>query len=212
MADVPDPRRVLREAAERRCSCELMTRASAAVRGTIVRVEAGGVVVTAPGRRFGGGEDLRVWFSLDDQRYSFEASVLRVGAPVPDRSQDGVLLGFIDRWLEGEQTMEDMADCVIDLLPPNGPPVSLLKPPAQVIDVSLGELAFTVPASFTLVFVTKGTVRVRLGVPGHKPVEISARVSSLVPGEGSILYALAFQDVDDPDALREITAELDGRL
>lgn len=212
MAAVPDPRRVLREAADRRVACELLPRGGSATRGTIVRVEPGGVVITAPGRRFSGGEDLRVWLAVEGRPYSFEASVLRAGVPVPDRSQDGLLLGYIDRWTEGSDQSDGLADCVVEILPPNGPAVSLLQPPARVVDVSLRELAFTLPASFTLVFVTKGTVRVRLGTPGRPPVELSARVHTLAPGEGSILYGLTFQDVDDPDALREVAEDLDKRV
>lgn len=212
MADVSDPRRVLREAADRRVPCELLPRGGTATRGTVVRVEPAGVVITVPGRRFAGGEDLRVWLAVDGRPYSFEACVLRAGVPVPDRSQDGLMLGFIDGWTEGTDPNAGLAGCLVQVLPPNGPPISLLDPPARVVDVSLRELAFTVPASFTLVFVTQGTVRVRLGTPGRPPVELAARVHTLAPGEGSILYGLAFEGVDDPEALRDIAEDLDRRL
>lgn len=204
----PDPRRVLRDAAERRVPCQVLPRDGVAVSGSLVRVEAAGVVVLLPGRRFQGGEDVRVWLALDGRACSFEASVIRAAVPVPDRSQDGVLLGFIDRWTEGPVTPAALEECTIALLPPNGPAVSLLAPPVALVDVSLRELAFTVPASFHLVFVRDGTVRVRLGLPGRPPVELSARVQTLAPGEGALLYGLRFQEVDDPDALREIVEGL----
>jgi len=212
MASPPDPRRVLREAAERRLSCELLQRGSGALRGTVVGVEQGGVVITVPGRRFGGGEELRVWFSLDGRACSFEASVLRGGVPVPDRSQDGVLLGFIDRWTEGGDTSTGLSDCTVEVLPPNGPAISLLLPPARVVDMTLRDLTFTVPVDFNMVFVTQGKVRLRLGVPGRPPVELTARVHTLAPGEGSILYGLGFQEVDDPDALRHVIEDLGARI
>ncbi|MCB9777727.1 MAG: hypothetical protein H6742_04115 [Alphaproteobacteria bacterium] len=212
----PDPRRVLREAAERRVPCELLPRGGEAVRGAIVRVEQAGVVVVVPagadGRRLSGGEDVRVWLAVDGRACSFEASVIRAGVPVPDRSQDGVLLGFIDRWQEGGDGPVALSDCTVELLPPNGPAVSLLAPPARVVDVTLRELAFTVPASFPLVFVREGTVRVRLGLPGRAPVSLSARVRTLSPGEGYLLYGLHFESVDDPDALRDVVEGLGERL
>ena len=208
----PAPRRVLREASERRISCELLPRGGEAVRGTIQGVEQAGVVILVPGRRFLGGEDLKVWLSIDGRSIRFEASVIRAGVPVSDRSQDGILLGFIDRWNEGEARSEGLEDCRVEVLPPNGPPVSLLQAPARVIDVSIRELAFTLPSSFTLVVVQMGTVRVRLGVPGRAWVELAARVHTRSPGEGAILYGLVFQDVDDPDLLREVCEELQRRL
>jgi hypothetical protein len=138
--------------------------------------------------------------------------VLRAGVPVPDRSQDGLLLGYIDRWTEGGGAATGLEGCLVEVLPPNGPPVSLLQAPARVVDVGLRELAFTVPASFTLVFVTQGRVRVRLGSPDRPPVEVEARVHTLAPGEGSILYGLRFEAVDDPDALRQVCEDLGRRL
>ncbi|MCK6502592.1 hypothetical protein L6R53_04225 [Myxococcota bacterium] len=212
MSDAPDPRRVLRDAAERRLPCEVLPRGGTAVRGAMVRVEPAGVVVLVPGRRFSGGEDVRVWLAVDGRPHSFEASVLRAGVPVPDRSQDGLLLGYIDRWTEGGDPSTGLDGCVVEVVPPNGPPVSLLQAPARVVDVGLRELAFTVPSSFTLVFVTQGRVRVRLGAPGRAPVEVEARVHSLSPGEGSLLYGLRFEAVDDPDALRVVTEDLERRL
>ncbi len=212
MASPPDPRRLLRVAAERRLPCELLPRGEDAVQATIVRVEAGGVVLLVPGHRFTGGEDVRAWLAVDGRPYSFHASVVRAGVPVPDRSQDGVMLGYIDRWVEGDPDQQSLADCTVQVLLPNGPPVSLLAPPARIVDVSTQELAFSVPASFTLIFVQAGSVRVRLGLPGRPPVELVARVHTLAPGEGSILYGLHFEQVDDADQLREIVEGLDRRL
>lgn len=215
-APPPDPRRVLRTAAERRLPCELIPRDGDAVHGVIEHVEQAGLVVRAPGRRFAGGEDLRIWLALDGRSIRFEASVLRAGVPVADRSQDGLLLGFIDRWVEAPLDAPEpdpgLLGCRVEVLPPNGPPVSLLVPPARIVDVSLRELAFTLPTTFTLVFVQAGTVRVRLGLPDRPPVEVQARVHTLSPGDGGFLYGLVFQQVDDADLLREICDGLQRRL
>ncbi len=203
-----DPRRVLEEAASRRLPCELLLRRGGWARGTVVRVEKGGIVVSAPGRRFLGGEDVRVWLAIDERPYTFEASVIRVGVPLPDRSQDGLLLGFIDRWSEGAVQTPVAHDRTIELLLPSGPPVSLLAPPAGLVELSLDGLAFTMPSSFKLIFVENGAVGVRLGAPGLPPTEISARVETLAPGEGFLLYGLRFEGVTDAEAHRRAVEAL----
>lgn len=202
-----DPRRVLEEAATRRLPCELLLRRGGWLRGTVLRVEKGGVVISAPGRRLHGGEDVRVWLALEDRPYTFEASVIRVGVPVPDRSQDGVLLGFIDRWLEGTAARVPM-DRVIELIPPVGPPVDLRAPPAQLIEIALDGVAFTLPSEFKLIFVENGQVGLRLGAPGHPVAEIECRVQTLAPGEGYLLYGLRFEGIGDPDAHRAVIEAL----
>jgi hypothetical protein len=200
-----DPRRILEEAAERRLSCELLPRTGARVRGTLVRVEKGGVVVSVPQRRFAGGEDLRVWLAVDGHRHTFEASVIRAGVPLPDRSQDGVMLGFIDRFTTDAQGgISSAIDAVLEVIPPNGPPLSLLRPPAAVVEVGVDGVAFTLPSDFTLIFLESGSVPVRLGVAGRTVEEVSARVRVLAPGEGYLLYALVFEEVHDVDLHREI--------
>ena len=91
-----DARRVLDEASRDRVRCELMPRAGGLVDATLIRVESGGVVVYALDGRFVGGEDVRVWFSHEGRAWSFEASIVRVGVPIPTRGRGGLLLGFID--------------------------------------------------------------------------------------------------------------------
>lgn len=203
-----DPRRILDEAANRRLPCELLLRRGGWARGTIVRVEKGGVVISSPGRRFGGGEDVRVWLAIDDHPYTFEASVIRVGVPLPDRSQDGLLLGFIDRWAEGAVAARPGPDRVVDLVLPSGPPVSLLAPPASLVELGLDGLAFTFPSNFKLIFVENGSVGVRLAAPGLPRVDVSAKVMTLAPGEGYLLYGLRFDSVPDPEAHRRLVEAL----
>lgn len=203
-----DPRRILDEAANRRLPCELLLRKGGWARGTIVRVEKGGVVVSSPGRRFAGGEDVRVWLAIDDHPYTFEASVIRVGVPLPDRSQDGLLLGFIDRWAEGAVAARPGADRAVDLVLPSGPPVSLLSPPASLVELGLDGLAFTFPSNFKLIFVENGSVGVRLSAPGLQRAEVSAKVMTLAPGEGYLLYGLRFDSVPDPENHRRVVEAL----
>ncbi len=199
----PDPRRVLEEAADQRLSCELLTRSGECIQGVIVRIERGGVVMTVPMRRFVGGEDIRVWFSMAGQPYTFEASVIRVGVPVPDRTQDGLLVGFIDRWTAGTAG-EGVAGRIAEVLPPSGPPISLLEEPIRVVDISLDGLSFAVPIGFKLVFVESGSLTVRLGIPDVPAQEVTALVRALAQGEDYILYHLQVQEVPDPDLHRVI--------
>lgn len=198
-----DPRRILQDAATRRVGCEILPRGGECVHGTLIRVERGGIVLTTPQRRFAGGEDVRIWFSMDGQPYTFEASVIRTSVPVPDRTQDGLLIGFIDQWTEGAAG-DASEGRLVEVLPPNGPPISLLSPPAQLVEVTLSGLSFSVPLAFKLVFVESGAQRVRLGIDGVPIQEVTARVRALAQGEDYLLYHLTIEDVPDQDVYRVI--------
>lgn len=198
-----DPRRILQEAAGRRIGCELLSRDGECTQGIIVRVERGGVVLTTPTKRFVGGEDVRVWLSMDGQPYTFEASIIRTGVPVPDRTQDGLLIGFIDRWKECADAPAAEGR-LVEMVPPNGPAVSLLKPPVRLVEVKPAGLSFVVPLNFTLVFVESGTQRIRLGISGVPILEVSAKVRALAQGDDYLLYHLSIEDVPDQDLYRVI--------
>jgi len=203
-----DPRRILEEAAQRRIACEIQLRNGGWERGGVVRVEQAGVVLTAPGLRLVGGEDVRIWLGFEGRHYTFAASVIRAGVPVPDRSQDGLLLGFISDWKEARADATTTDGRLVELIPPNGPAISLMAPPAQLVDLAVDGLSFTVPDGFKLIFVESGTVTVRLGVPGREAMDVEARVGDLAAGEGYRLYGLRFEKVEDPTAHQEIVAAL----
>ena len=115
---------------------------------------------------------------------------------------------FIDRWTEGAVAAHPGADRVVDLVLPSGPPVSLLSPPASLVELGLDGLAFTFPSNFKLIFVENGSVGVRLAAPGHPRAEVSARAMTLAPGEGYLLYGLRFDSVPDPEAHRRVVEAL----
>jgi len=205
----PDPRRMLEDAAQRRLHCELLPRGGGMVAAQLVRVDRGGLVVTAPLRRFVGGEDLRVWVNLDGQAWTFEASVIRAGVPVPDRSQDGLMLGFIDRF-QALGTAASGDGRLLALVPPRGAEVSLLSPPAQLVHINVEGATFAMPSSFKLIFVESGTLGFRIGAPGIQPIHGRARVQALAPGDGHLLYELRFEQVDEPELLRQAVEALSG--
>ncbi|MFZ5475727.1 MAG: hypothetical protein ACOZNI_03035 [Myxococcota bacterium] len=198
-----DPRRLLERAAELRAPCEVLPRNGAWKRAQVIRVERGGVVLLLPGadKVLGGGTDVRCWLSLEGQPWTFEASVLRTAVPVPDRSQDGVLLGFIDGWRRADT---EAGALVLEVLPHNGGPVSLTQGAARLVDLSPGEWTVSTPTDFGLVFVEQGAVRLRLGLPDRAPMEVGARVSTLSRGAGHLLYSLRIEQVEDGDRYREI--------
>jgi hypothetical protein len=207
-----DPRRILEEAAQRRVACEIQLRNGGWQRGSVVRVEKSGVVLTAPDLRLAGGEDVRIWLGLEGRHYTFEASVIRAGVPVPDRSQDGLLLGFIDGWKEATADATTTNGHLVELIPPNGPAISLMSPPAVLVELAVDGLSFTVPEGFKLIFVESGTVMVRLGIPGREAMDVEARVGALSAGEGYRLYGLRFERVEDPKAHQEIVAAIGAAL
>jgi hypothetical protein len=205
-----DPRRILEEAAQHRQACEIQVRGEGWVRGVVIRVERGGLVVTAADRRFVGGEDLRIWLAFESKFYRFQASVIRAGVPVPGRGQDGLLLGFIDNWAEAE-ARGGGGDHQVDLLPSNGPAISLLKAPVRLVDLAIDGLSFSVPDDFKLIFVESGAITVRLGARGTEAIEVAARVGDLSAGEGYRLYGLYFEGVEDPEKHRELVERLGQR-
>jgi hypothetical protein len=198
-----DPRRLLDDAAQQRAVCRVLPRSGAAETGRLVRVERGGLILTVPSRRFTGGEDVRVWVTVNDRSWVFEASVIRTGVPVPDRSQHGLLLGFIDKFREVAHDAGE-AGRLLELLPPGGAAISLLEPPARLVHLDLSQLAFTMPSSYKLVFVHSGRVRLRIGLGELGVVEGTARVRSLASEEGWLLYELGLENVDDAHLHRRI--------
>lgn len=196
-----DPRRVLEAAAEQRLSCEVLPKNGTWRRGRVIRVERGGVVLTVPGAPLSGGVDVRCWITVDGQAYTFEASVLRAGVPVPDRSQEGVLLGFLDGWKKAERHGGALQ---LDVVPHNGRPISLVDGAARLVELDPGEWTVTAPTDFNLIFVEGGTVRLRLGLPDRAPMEVGARVRTLSRGDGHLLYRLRIEAVEDGERYREI--------
>jgi hypothetical protein len=204
-----DPRRILDDAAQERVACELMPRRGGLLRASLLRVEKGGVVLSVPERGLGPGDDLRVWFALGNRSYSFEASVVRVGVPVPARGGDGVLLGFIDAFAEGRPPSGGGAGGrTFALLPPSGRGISLLDGGATVLHLGVEGATFTLPADVKVVFVESGRVTVQLGMPGMAPAQASAQVRALSRGDGYLLYDLHFVEVEETERWREVVGAL----
>jgi hypothetical protein len=207
-----DPRQILERAAEKRCICEILPRRGGWGRGQLQRVERGGVVVHAPDAKLATGEDLRCWFALDGAAYTFEASVIREGISVPDRSQHGYLLGFIDRWTAGEAGIAPEHGLDLCILPPNGPGISLVHGPGRLVDLMVDRVGFTLPSEHKVVFVAQGRTRLRFSVPGMEAHEAGGRVSELVPGDVLHVYSVAVDAVADAEAHRSVVTALSRAL
>jgi hypothetical protein len=204
-----DPRRVLQDAAEQRLACEVLPKNGSWRRARIIRVERGGVVLTVPGAMLSGGVDVRCWISVNGQPYTFEASVLRAGVPVPDRSQEGILLGFIDGFRRAERHAGGLT---LDVLPHNGRPISLIDGAARLVEISPDEWTVTAPTEFNLIFVEGGSVRLRLGLPDRAPMEVGGRVRELSRADGHLLYRIRIEAVEDGERYRELLAGIRGLL
>lgn len=196
-----DPRRVLEEVARRRATCEVLPRKGGSwCQGRFVRVEKAGVVLVVEdsSARIGGGEDVRVWFTIDRVPWTFEASVLRAGVPVPDRSQRGLMVGFIDSWERGEPIQEKVPGLGITVLPPNGRGLELMGGKVRLVSLEVDNLSFAVPRGEAMKFVEGGTVRLRFRRPGAEDHLVNGLVRKLSPGEEHYLYEIRFAEVADP--------------
>ena len=191
---------MLEEVARRRAACEVLPRRGGSwCQGRFVRVEKAGVVLVIDGERIGGGEDVRVWFTMDRVPWTFEASVLRAGVPVPDRSQRGLMLGFIDSWERGEPICEEVPGLGITVLPPNGRGLELLGGAVRLVSLEVDKLSFAVPRGEAMKFVEGGTVRLRFRRPGASDHLVNGLVRRLSPGERHYLYEIRFAEVADPE-------------
>lgn len=200
-----DPRRILESAADARAAVDVLPRNGTALRGQVVRVERGGVVLAVSGPPPAAGTDLRCWLTLDGVPWTFEASVLRAGVPIPDRSQGGLLLGFIDGW---RRAAGGSAGLVLEALPPTGGAVSLVQGEVRIVELHPDEWTVSAPAGFPLVFVEGGAVRLRLGAPDGPPMDVGAEVHELTHGHGHLLYRLGIVEVANPERYAEIVATL----
>jgi hypothetical protein len=208
-----DPRRILDAAAEARAAVEILPRqgsagAQSALRGQVVRIERGGVVVAASGP-LASGVDLRCWMTVAGRSYTFEASVLRAGVSVPDRSQHGVLLGFVDgfRPADGEA-----GRLVLEVVAPGGGSASLTEGDVRIVELQPEEWTISAPTAFRLVFVEGGAVRLRIATPDRAPLEVGATVRAIAHGPGHLLYRLGIGSVADADAYRQVVAAVRGLL
>lgn len=196
-----DPRSLLERAAEQRLPCELMPRTGTEwSRATVERVERGGVVVRGADGVLS-GSDVRCWIRVDGVAYAFDASVVRTSVPVSDRSDSGVMLGFIDHW---EVATRATGHLLLEALPPTGGPVSLLGGAVQIVEIEPQVWTVTTPADAPLIFVEGGSLRLRIGLPDKPPMELTARVRRLTHGSGHLLYGLAIQDVGDPERYADL--------
>lgn len=203
-----DPRRVLDRAAQARSKCHVLPRSGGVVTGSVVRVERGGVVVSVPVRRVAAGADVKVWVPLDPDTWVFHATVLRARLHVPSRDEEGLLLGYIDRFTREGSADAAQAGRRLDLIPRAGRGISLLRAPAQVVHLGLDGLTFTLPSASKLVFVENAELQVVLADRAAGTCAATARVRSLSRVDDSLLYDLTWVNVDAPDRLRVLVQVL----
>lgn len=200
-----DPQRILEAAAEARAPVNVLPKGGGSLEGRIVRVERGGVVLALGGSPPPAGADVRVWLTTEGGSWTFEASVLRSGVPIPDRSQGGVLLGFIDSFRKSDAAGSGV---VLQALPPTGGAVSLVDGAVRIVDLDPQEWTVSAPSDFPLVFVEGGGLRLRLGAPSGPPMEVGAHVRELTQSHGHLLYRLAITEVQDAERYARIVSEL----
>jgi hypothetical protein len=204
-----DPRRILERAAEARAAVEVVPRGGAWSRATVVRVERGGIVLSFQGSSPAAGTDLRCWIRVDGQAFTFEASVLRAAVPVPDRTQGGALLGFLDGFRRANPARGGLT---IEALPATGGAVNLVDGLVRVVEVDPRTWSVAAPAEFSLVFAHQGRLRLRFGTDDRAPMEVEAVVSSVSRGESEIFYGLTIGGVEDRERYAELITAVRARV
>ncbi len=198
-----DPRMLLDEAARARVPCRVKPRRGGWLAARLVRVDPAGAVAVVEGP-LRSGEDVMVWLSWRERSWTFDASVLRLGVPVPDRSQNGVLLGFIDHWRPaGAQPPSGLS---VEVAGPSGSGIDLSGPRARLLELQVDQLVFVVDEDEPLRFVREGGVVLRFR-HGERVHGGRGRVVGLERSEGGILYTVTVDEVDDGAAHREFVAD-----
>ena len=195
-----DPRELLEQAAESRQTLQLRSKDGEWVSGRVLRIERAGIVVALETPSFSSGEDVRAWITLEGQSYTFSASVLRSGVPIPNRSGAGLLLGYLDDFQADAPAPDKprtQTSAQIEVLPAKGRGLFLLGGDVRLVDLSVTQLAFAVPQSTALKFVQGGKVRVRFTPEGGPAYLVDGEIRRLVPGDGHYLYGLHFDVVQD---------------
>ncbi|MED5369530.1 MAG: hypothetical protein VX899_00825 [Myxococcota bacterium] len=208
-----DPRTLLDKAAQQRQPLKLRSKAGEWVSARVVRVEKGGVVVALEKPRFTSGEDLRAWISVDGTPYTFSASVLRDGVPIPDRSRAGLLLGYLEGFEEGRPEPRSKGSAKtnsaqIEVLPAAGRGLRLLGGDVRLVELSVKQLAFAVPQRIALKFVEGSSVRVRMRTEQGVVCVAEGEIRRLVRDEGHYLYGLHFTQVQDPALHLQVVSAL----
>jgi hypothetical protein len=205
-----DPRRILDEAVTERRPCRVARLRGEWQSAALVRLESAGVVCNVPGHAFRGGEEVRLWFEDASGSLHFEASVLRVGVPVPDRGAAGVLLGFLAASAAAPVPAADPVPApaasaapqpqrpVLDLVLATGAPISLLSPPIRLVEVAIDHVSFEVPRNFTVMFPDNGTLWLRIGASTAESTDARGRVR-LVAGDAVLLYRVEIEQVEHQD-------------
>ncbi len=208
-----DPRALLEQAAQGRQTLQLRSKDGEWVSGRVLRIERAGIVVALETPSFSSGEDLRAWITLDGKSYTFSASVLRSGVPIPDRSGAGLLLGYLDEFqadTPAPASPRTKNSAQIEVLPAKGRGLRLLGSDVRIVDLSVTQLAFAVPQRIALKFVQGGKVRVRFTPEGEDPYLVDAEIRRLVAGEGHYLYGLHFDGVQDPQHHLQVISAFTG--
>lgn len=214
-----DARRILDDAVRERRPCRVARLEGAWTPATLVGLEQAGLVVVVPNHGMRGGEEVRLWFEEQGRPLYFEASVLRTGVPVPDRSAHGLLLGFLAPVPvplpvpvpETKVAASAGGAPLLEVRVAAGT-VSLLAAPVQVVSLAPDRLEFQVPRSYTVVFPEQSVLRLRLGARPSDAYEARGRVDAAVAGDGHVLYRVAIEEVERADLHQQAVPALRAAL
>ena len=193
-----DTRRLLEKAVADRRSIGLADQAGTWVPAVLCRSEQAGVVCDAPGHHLRAGEEVRLRLDVDGTPLHFEATVLRVGVPVPDRGPHGLMLGFLSP-IPDFVPAPAGGGLVAEVVLPGGGSVRLLEAPLRLLELSIRKIRFEAPASYPVVFAEGGALVLSLGSSPGETTELRGRVQAVMRGEAHVLYAVEVEEVADRD-------------
>ncbi len=165
-----------------------------------------GLLCDAAGHRFVQGEEVRLWVEIDGESSYFESTVVKVGAAVPGRGPDGLVLAFMLEIAVPEGESDDGS--IVEILLPGGAAISLLEAPARLVDIAISRLSFELPRGYGVIFPEGGPLRLRMASFSDPPCESRGRINRVAVGERYVNYTVHIQDVERADLHQRLIAGL----
>ena len=162
----------------------------------------GGVVISIEGEIPSVGEEVVVWFDVNQKTWSLVASVLRLGVGLPERTQAGVALGFL--CMEQRSREPDwFLHCKTAVLLPSGSVVNLDNTFCLDIRLDMESLVLVMRPQAKLLLVELGRYDFLLST-GDVKEQVGYEVRCAHQSRNFLVYLLQIVHIPKVDSHRQI--------
>ena len=165
------------------------------------RFERGMVIITAEGRLPAVGTQLQLWLRAEGSVYVFRSSVLRIGVSVPERSQQGLALGF----LSGRK-MTLPTHLQLSVLLPDGSELLLQQNNCSGVELKTDEVLLALEPDSRLLLSDRSRCRLEIKSTTERE-QIHCRVLGVLRAGEIFLCQLRIEDISDPEVHRRMVEQ-----